>query len=306
MKLTKYQLAVLALIATNIIWGASSPIFKWSMEYVGPFTFAFLRFIMASLILLPFTLHQLKISKHDVISLFVLSFIGFFLHIGLLLFGLTLSSSINASVIATAAPIFLIAGSLVFLKEQVKKRVVLGTIISLIGVITIILRPLFDHGLDGTIIGNLLFVLSTISFVAYTFLLKEYTTHLKATTITFYLFAFAAITFFPFFLIESSHQPVLNLLNTQALLGILYGAFFTSVIGYVFFNYAIRKIHTSEAGIFLYVDPVVTVLVAVPLLQENITLSFILGSIFVVLGIFIAEKRIHYHPIHRLFSKREG
>jgi len=303
-KLSKYQLAVLALISTNIIWGASVPIFKWSLESVPPFTFAFLRFFLAALILLPFTIHKLRISRHDVISLFVLSFIGFFVHIGLLLFGLTISSSVNASVIATAAPVFFILGALVLLKEKVKRAVVFGTVVSLIGVIIIILRPIFDHGLDGTIIGNLLFVLSTITFVIYTFLLKNYTTHLRASTVTFYLFFMAAVMFLPFFIIESSHQPISVLLSSQAILVILFGALFTSVVGYILYNLAIRTIKASEIGIFLYVDPVVTILVAVPLLGEHITLSFILGSLLVILGIFVAEKRVQYHPVHKLFTQK--
>ena len=146
MRFSKYHLAVLALIGTNIIWGASIPIFRWSLESIPPFTFAFLRFFLASLILLPLTLHRLKITKHDAVSLFVLAVIGFFFHIGLLLFGLTTSSSVNSSVIATAAPIFLITSSIFFYKENVRTRIILGTVISLLGVAIIILRPIIDRG----------------------------------------------------------------------------------------------------------------------------------------------------------------
>lgn len=303
MKLSKIHYAVLALILTNIIWGASVPIFKWSLQEVPPFTFAFLRFFLSSLLLLPFTIHRLKISKHDFITLFVLAFMGFFIHIGLLLFGLTISSSINASVIATAAPVFLLSGSLFIFREKVKKQIIIGTIVSLIGVIIIILRPLFDHGLDGTITGNILFLISTLSFVAYTFLLKNYASHLKASTITFYLFFFTTVIFLPFFLAESPHQSLSIFLDTQALIGILFGAIFTSVVGYVLYNFAVRTVKASEIGLFLYVDPIVTTLIAVPLLGEHITTSFVIGSLAVISGIFIAEKRIHYHPIHYLFKK---
>lgn len=303
MSFSKYRLAILALITTNIIWGASTPIFKWSLETVQPFTFAFFRFFIASLILLPFTIHNLKVSRHDLVSLFVLSITGFFLHIGLLLVGLNISSSLNSSIITTSAPIFLVIGSGLFFKEKVKQRVIFGTIISLIGVILIILRPLFDKGLDGSILGNVFFVLSTLSFVVYTLLLKEYTTHLRTTTITFYLFAIAAVIFFPFALMEGAKQPLITMLNSQAIIGILFAALFTSVTGYVFYNFAIRFIKGSEVGIFLYMDPIVTALVAVPLLHENVTSFFLFGSLLVFVGIFVAEKRLNYHPIHLFFQK---
>ncbi|CAN5191984.1 DMT family transporter [soil metagenome] len=303
MKFSKYHLAVLALIVTNIIWGASIPILKWSLESVPPFTFAFIRFFLSALLLLPFTIHRLKITRHDAISLFVLAFTGFFLHIGLLLVGLTISTSLNSSIITAAAPIFLILGSVILFKERVKKKVILGSGISLLGVLLIIIRPLFDKGIDGSIIGNILFVLGTLSFVTYTILIKEYSTHLRTTTVTFYMFAFATVIFFPFSLMESSQHNILQLLDTRAVIGILFGTIFTSIIGYLFYNYAIRLVKASEVGVFLYMDPIITALVAVPLLHEKITTIFLLGTLLVFVGIFVAEKRIHYHPIHLLFKK---
>lgn len=302
-KLSKYHFAILALMGTNIIWGASVPIFKWSLQDMPPFTFAFIRFLLASLFILPFTMHRLKITRQDIISLFVLAFVGFFVHIGLLLVGLKISSSLNASIITTAAPVFLIIGSMIFLKEKVRLGVILGTILSLIGVIVIILRPIFDVGLDGTISGNILFVISTLSFVAYTFLLKNYSTHLKTTTVTFYMFAFSTLMFLPLFLMESASHNLFEFITFQSMFGILFGALLTSVAGYLFYNFAIRYIKASETGIFLYMDPIVTILVAIPLLGEKLTSFFLFGTLLVFVGIFIAERRIHYHPLHRLRKK---
>ena len=303
MRLSKNQLAVLALIGTNIIWGASVPIFKWSLADTDPFTFAFLRFFFASLFLLPFTLHKLKINRHDAITFFVLAFFGFFIHIALLLFGLKISSSINSPIIASSAPVFLILGSYFFLKEKISQKVLMGTIISLAGVSIIILRPLFDHGMDGTILGNSLFLLSTISFVIYTILLKGHSFRHSATTVTFYLFAFATLIFLPFFLWETNTHNIFQMIDTRALIGILFGAIFTSSLGYVFFNFAIRVIKASETGVYLYIDPLITILIAVPLLGEHVTRSFVAGSILVFFGIFVAEKRLHYHPVNWFLKK---
>lgn len=303
MRFSKTQIAILAIIVTNIIWGASSPIFKWSLTDIGPFSFAFLRFFIASILLFPFTIHNLQINKKELITLFVLSFIGFFVHISLFLFGLTVSSSINAPIIASSAPIFLIVGSIVMLKENIRQKILLGTIISLVGVMIIILRPLLDKGLDGTIIGNVLFVMATLSFVIYTLLLKEYRLHISTTKMTFYLFAIATVLFFPFFLWESSQQSIFNELTSKSLLGILFGSIFTSVIAYLLYNFALKYIQANETGIFLYIDPIIAILIAVPLLGEHITLSYLLGSLLVFVGLFIAENRMHYHPFWKLQKK---
>jgi drug/metabolite transporter (DMT)-like permease len=67
--------------------------------------------------------------------------------------------------------------------------------------------------------------------------------------------------------------------------------------------YGISKIDAQEVGIFSYIDPIVAVLIAVPLLSEYPTPLFFVGSLFVFTGIFLAEKRLHWHPFHRIRRK---
>ena len=64
--------------------------------------------------------------------------------------------------------------------------------------------------------------------------------------------------------------------------------------------YGMSKIETQEVGVFTYIDPVIAVLIAMPLLGEYPTPTFFIGSLFVFLGIFIAERRLHWHPFHRI------
>lgn len=300
-KLSKPKIAVIVLILANVIWGATSPIFKWSLEDTTPFTFGFIRFFFATLILLPFALHKLKVSFSALIKIAIISYLGLFLHITYLLFGLELSASINAPIIGSSAPIFLIIGSMLFLREKPKKRVVFGTFVSLLGVIVIIIQPLIETGLDSSILGNIFFLLSMICAVLYAILMKKFHLRYDLVTITFWLFAITALTYFPFFLWESQNTTDwMQQLTPQALGGILYGAVFTSIIAYMCYNFALRYMVANETGIFFYVDPIVAILVAIPLLEEKITTIFVIGSILVFLGIFIAEKRFHFHPIHKL------
>lgn len=298
MILSKYRIAIIALVIAALIWGMSAPIFKWSLAAVSPFTFIFIRFFLASLLLLPFTMHRLTIKRKDIPKLIMLAFVGFILHIPTIFIGLTLAPSINASIIATSSPIFLLFASFFILKERIKRKVLFGTIISILGILFIILQPVIEAGFDGSLIGNLLFVVSMFSFVLYTILLKEFNLPYSPLTLTFWVFALATISFFPMFLVENAGAPLY--IPPQGLIGILFGAIFTSNLAYLLFNFAVKHIHASEVGMFLYIDPIVTALVAMPLLGEQITAAFIAGSVLVFAGIFIAEGRIHYHPLHKL------
>src|SRR5207237_8904587 len=99
MKLSKHQLAILALITSNIIWGAAPPIFKWSLVDIPPFTLAFLRFFFAAVIILPLIANKLAIKREDVFKIFILAFFVIIINITFFFFGLLSSVSFNFSFI---------------------------------------------------------------------------------------------------------------------------------------------------------------------------------------------------------------
>ncbi len=298
----KKHLAVLAIILANIIWGAAAPIFKWSLQDMPPFTFAFLRFTLAALLLLPFTLHKLALRKGDILFIMLLAFFGFTINISFFLVAMTLTKSINAPIIGSAGPVFLVIGSMLYLKERPKRRVVTGTLLSLTGILVITLQPILQQGVDGSMFGNILLVVATIASVIYTLLLRKVADKYSPVTLTFWTFAIGAVTFLPGVLYESRGLMQLSTIHLQGMLGIIYGAVFSSVIAYLAFTYALRLINVNEIGTFLYLDPVVAVLIAYPLLGEKVTATYALGAILVFLGIFFSEKRLHWHPLHKLFG----
>lgn len=300
MKLSKTQLAILALIIANIIWGAASPIFKWSLTNIEPFTLAFLRFFLAAILILPLIYKNLSIKKEDFMNVFLLALFGIGINITFFFLGLKLSDSINAPIIASSGPVFLIIGSILFLHEKPKSKVMIGTLISLLGVILVILRPIIEEGVDGGIIGNLFFVVAMLAGVVHTLLLKRLVASYNPLSLTFWSFLIGSALFVPFVFWEAQTSGILVDLKLPGIVGILFGALLSSAVAYILFTYALKNIVANEVGVFVYIDPIIAVLIAVPLLGEVVTFSFLFGSVLVFLGIFIAEGRIHYHPIHRL------
>ncbi len=171
MQLGKIQLSILALIIANVIWGASFPIYKWALDDIPSLTFVFLRFYIGALILLPFVYKDLKVEREDWWDLFIMSFVGITISISLLILGLKLSSSINAPIIMSMGPVILIIGSFFYLKEKLKRKVILGTLVSLIGVLLIVILPVFKEGLSGSVLGNLFLVGAAITSVVHALLL---------------------------------------------------------------------------------------------------------------------------------------
>ena len=135
---------VLALIITNIIWGAASPIFKFALQNIPPFTLAFIRFFFAGLIFVPFVINKWQpLTVRQWIEIILVGFFGVTINISFFFLGLAKTESINAPIIASSGPIFIYLLSVQFLKEKPKLKVFTGMLVGLLGVLIIILSPIF-------------------------------------------------------------------------------------------------------------------------------------------------------------------
>lgn len=290
--------AIIALILANVIWGAASPTFKWSLESVGPFTLAFLRFFIASLIILPFAFRFLKIERKDIMNFLVMSFYGVTLSIGLFFLGLEHTKSVNAPLIGSAAPLFVVLISILFLHQKVQIKTIAGSTIGLLGVLIIILQPILESGVDGSFIGNMLLVGSTIAGIVHLLVAKEIRNKYNAVTITFYSFFIGSLTFVPL-MVREIGQAGLPSLSLPLTVGVLYGAVLASAVAHYLFYAAMKYLQSSEVSLFSYIPPVVAILLAIPLLGESINTVYLLGGLLVFLGIYIAEAHTRYHPLHQ-------
>jgi drug/metabolite transporter (DMT)-like permease len=300
MKLSKIQLGILALIATNVIWGAGFPIYKWSLENIPPFTFVFFRFFMAAFLILPFTGPTLKIKREDFGTLIGLALSGVTLGVSFWFLGLQLTASVNAPVIGATGPILLLIFAGLFLHEKLKTKTIVGTVISLLGVLFIVIRPALEHGANLSILGNLFFLLATLSGLAQGICLKRIAYKYNLLALTFWSFIIGSFAILPMVLYESMTVGLLPNLDFQGIAGLLFGTIFSSAIAYSLFAYGIKQMKINEFGIFAYIDPIVASIIAVPLLGEKITVTYVIGAFLVFFGIYIAEAKNRFHPFHRL------
>ena len=170
-----------------------------------------------------------------------------------------------------------------------------------IGIIVIVIEPLLIHGVDGSIIGNIYLLIATVAAVLQTIVGKKIISKYNPWAFTFWAFLVGAASFLPLALYEYAKIPRLYaMLDWRGYVGIAYGAIFSSTIGYGLFAWGLSKISATDSAMFAYVDPIVGTVAGALILHETVTTPFLLGSILIFGGIFLAEGRIHYHPIHKL------
>lgn len=300
---------VLALIIANIIWGAAPPIFKYAIENIPPFTLVFLRFFFASFFFIPFVIGKnFNISRSDWARILISALIGIALHIAFFFLGLQRTQSIDAPVILSSGPIVMFIFTVFFLHEKPKFQVAAGMLLSFVGVLVIIFTPLLFQtnaaiGTSSTI-GNIYLVISMVAGVIGTLVVKDTLKRVHPFVVTYISFLIAAFSFIPPMIgeLQTWHYSMLDL---PGITGLLFGIFFCSALAYFLYFYGLSKISMQDVGIFSYIDPVVSVVIAAPLLHEYPDTFFIAGAVLVFTGIYFAERRIHWHPLHRFVFLRK-
>lgn len=299
-----------ALIIANIIWGAGSPIFKIALTNIPPFLFVFLRFFVAALLILPFVLKEKsKIRLSDFRDLFIAGIFGVTLRISTYFLGLQRTQSINSPIISSASPVFLFFLAVIFLKEKINLKVFYGMLISLGGVMVIVLAPIFrSNGIgleqtDKSIEGNILFILAAIFGLIAVLLHKKLLSKIGPYTVAFWGFILGSLPLLPLVINELKTWSFADL-NFYGAFGLLYGIFLNTALAYALYYFGMSKIKAQEVGTFNYVDPVIAILIAAPLLGEFPDKFFAIGTFLVFIGIYMSEGRIPWHPFHKL--KRIG
>lgn len=294
---------ILALIIANVIWGMASPIFKFALTNIPPFTLAFVRFFFSGLIFLPFALNKWqKLTAKQWLEIILVGFFGITINISFFFLGLEKTESINVPVIASSGPVFIYLLSLIFLREKPKLKVLVGMLIALTGVLFIILSPLILDGKKfvlGAIEGNLFILLATFGSVFQTLFGRDVLKKINVLQVAAITFLFGSLTFMPFIPGELSVWNF-SLLNSAGWTGIIFGIFFSSALAYSLFYYGVSRLSAQEVGVFTYIDPIAAIIVAAPLLNEYPNMFYIFGGLLIFGGIYFAEKRIHWHPFYRL------
>jgi drug/metabolite transporter (DMT)-like permease len=218
--------------------------------------------------------------------------------------GLNRTTAIDASVLELSIPVISVIGGWWFLKEKIYTANLVGIIISLLGALSVIGIPLLLVGnfTSKQLVGNFLIIASSISFVAGSMILKKMLKIYSPLVITAITFLTATVAFSIPALIEYIQNPNWILkVSILGIFGLIYITVLSSICAYFLLLWGLNKIPISHANMIQYLEPAVAATLAVPLLGERISFSFIIGTCLIVLGVYWGTlgKDDHHHPHHK-------
>ncbi len=281
---------------------------KISLTEFPPMTLAFLRFGLACLLIAPFLItvesKKRRIRMEHLPRLFLAALFMAGINIAFFYQGMKRTTAIDASVIDLSIPLISVVAGWWFLREKVFAINFAGIILGLLGGIIVIGLPLIFLGnFSGlTIFGDSLIFLSAVSFVIGSLLFKKMLNIYPPIIITAITFLFSALIFFVPALVEYIVNPDwIGKVSILGIMGLVYIGFLSSISAYFLLLWGLSKIELSHANLFQYLEPAVAATLAVPLLGERISFSFIVGTVLVALGVYWGTlgKLYHHHAHHK-------
>ncbi|MFA6251280.1 MAG: DMT family transporter [Candidatus Paceibacterota bacterium] len=284
----KNNYSILFLILLAAVFGATTGVLgKIVLEEIPSFSFTFLRFFIASIFLIPFSLKHLPTFKKKDWKIILLSLLAS-LNVILFSFGIKHTTANMSQMIYSAVPIISAILSFYILKEKFGFNKIIGIIIGFIGTITIILMPLISNNSGGTIIGNFIITIAMLSISLYWVLSKKIKQEYSSIKINNYFIATTTILLIPFLffdLIKNSYW--IKNVSTTSYLYIVFIAVFGTAICYLINQVLIKKTTPVMNSMILYLQPFITFLLAYLFLSEKLTILFIIGVVLSLFGIGI-------------------
>ncbi|MEK7141371.1 MAG: DMT family transporter [Patescibacteria group bacterium] len=297
--------ALIAIIAASLLW-SSAGISKVVVRTFDPFTAGFLRYLIASLVILPFFLKEKRERNIDWTKLLPLSLLSG-VNVGLFYIGLQSSSANAATMIYAGAPIVTALLARQFIAERINIQKIIGLLVGLGGVLMITLLPTLETGqnLSGDLRGNLFYLLAVIVWAVYSIgSQKASATHnqspitISGLSIFSSCLLFGVITLFSW---KPSYLP--RVMEDGLWLTFLHLGIFVTVAPLLLYQWTIKLSSATTASLTTYLQPVSGVIFNMIFLGEQLTANFVLGGIVIIVGVAIATGERFFSEI-RLWRKR--
>ena len=292
--MSKRTLAVLAILATTIIWGSTFILIKVVLAEIPPFTLALLRFALASVILLPLVYlnpaWRIGPRHLEWRRLAATGFLGVSLYFVTENLGMVYTTAASGSLVTAGAPAICAVLAVIFLKERLGWVRSLGIAISMGGVAVIVLAGgQGDAYSPNPLLGNLLICGSSLCWGFYTIWGKDMNSRYPDMTITAWTIALGTVFLVPFAGYEWITQG-LTAISGQSWFIVIFLGVAASAGAYVFWNYALTNLEASVTATFLNLVPVVALVLAGSVLREQIVPIQVAGGALVLGGVYLASR----------------
>jgi drug/metabolite transporter (DMT)-like permease len=283
---------VIKALLTVLFWGASFVATKIALRDVSPIVLVTLRFVLGVIVLfaaLRLRRQRLAVDRRDGPILIVLAFNGIWFHQMLQATGLAQgASATNTGWYVAVIPVFTAILAALFLKESIGPLKIIGIVTATVGVLLVVskgnLADVLAHGLPVTT-GDALALASAPNWAIFSVISKSVLKRYPPTVVMTIVITIGWLMLLPFFLASDGFAEIAQL-TPGGWASLLFLGVACSGLAYIFWYDVLHEADAGSVSAFLYLEPIVTVIVAAIVLDESIVPATLIGGAIILLGVW--------------------
>ena len=303
----------LSMLGANCMLGLMSPISKIVMMagVVSPLVVTDLRIAGAMILfwIASFFQKPEHVGHKDLARLFGAALLGIVLNQGCFIFGVSLSSPGDASIITTSMPLWAMLLAAVILKEPITGKKVLGIAAGASGALMLIMgsgahiKNVASTGGDYAVWGDLLVLTAQFCYALYIVVYKDFVNKYSLVTIMKWMFTYAFICVIPFSAGDLM-QTAWGELHGSEIAGLLFIVVCATFLSYMLIVVGQKNLRPTVAGMYNYVQPLVACIVAVIWGLDSfnwikaVAVVLIFGGVYLVTASKSSQEVAHYEAEH--------
>ena len=283
----------IALFVAQVIYALNYSIAKGLMpNYMGPLAMVFMRILGAGLLfwILSLFVKTQKVEKQDLKRIALIALFGAGLNQIFFIYGLSLSTPINSSIIMISNPIIVMIFTLIILKERITFLKVSGLSFAIVGAVMILrYKGNFEVGSD-TIVGDVMTLINSVSWATFVVMVKPIMGKYNTTTTMRWLFLFGSIYILPIGLYDTLHTDWSGF-TKEAFWALTFVVVVTTFFAYYLNVYGIQELSTNTVSAYIYLQPFLASIFAVLMGDDKLTPTKLLSGALIILGLYLVTKK---------------
>lgn len=291
--MSKRNLALIGATIVSIIYGVTFTIAKDVMpKYIDAFGFILLRAGGSMLLfwLVWIFMPKEKIALNDFPRIVAAAFFGVAFNMLTFFKGLSLTSPISAAVIMVSTPMIVLVLSAIIMKEHMKKRMILGIVLGLIGTASLILygKSIGDTSQSG--LGNFLVLVNAISYGFYLIIVKKLMNKYNAFTFVKWIYLFGFIMVLPFGWSEFTAVDW-TIVPTDIYWKIGFVVVISTFLTYLLNLLSMKELKPTTVAVFIYLQPLFATVFAISLGKDTLSLVKIGSALLIFTGVYLVTMK---------------
>ncbi len=291
----------LFLIIPVVFWGISYIAIKVVLEELEPVEMISFRFLLAAPTLyLILKIKGLRIWPVAMRGKLLFASFMVFLHFWVMATGMKETSASNTAWILTTAPIFIAVLGWLYLKEKFSSYQWLGLAVACSGVIFLTYNGNLSSLAWINSRGDFIVLGSCVTWAIYTIGTRDITRRVNPLVATFWMTAIAGLVFVPWTLFSSGYEKFIGL-QVDTVMSLFFLGILSLAVAFWLWSEGLARQTAAEVGVYLYVEPLITMIGAWVLIGEAITVWLLIGAVLISIGVYISERygrvRLREHDV---------